>query len=79
MSSEDTKVNNDMIVKQEYVTTESAETSAQPPAQAEPRKPAQEQTRTENLQRIQQRKLKVIVFSYGFKFILILLFFCEDI
>lgn len=63
MSLEESKLNNDVIVKQEYATTESVETTTQPPAQAEPRKPAQEQTRTENLQRIQQRKLKVNVFS----------------
>lgn len=57
MSAEEVKLTND--VKQEYSPTDSTEkntTTAPPPAQA---KPAQEQTRTENLQRIQQRKLKV--------------------
>ncbi len=59
MSSEEIKLNNDVAVKQEHSATDNNEkssTTAQPPAQA---KPAQEQTRTENLQRIQQRKLKV--------------------
>lgn len=60
MSSEEVKLNNDVVVKQEHSATDSTEknpATAQPPTQT---KPAQEQTRTENLQRIQQRKLKVI-------------------
>lgn len=59
MSSEEIKLNNDVVVKQEQSAgdgTEKNPTAAQPPTQT---KPAQEQTRTENLQRIQQRKLKV--------------------
>lgn len=63
MSSEEVKLNNDVAVKQEHLATDSTEknaTTAQPPAQT---KPAQEQTRTENLQRIQQRKLKVLAFT----------------
>lgn len=61
MSLEDAKRNNDNV-KQEYSTLENNEknaTTSQPSTQTEPRKPGQEQTRTENLQRIQQRKLKV--------------------
>lgn len=66
MSAEEVKLTND--VKQEYSPTDSTEkntTTAPPPAQA---KPAQEQTRTENLQRIQQRKLKVSWFGIRCKF-----------
>lgn len=61
MSSEEVKLSSDVVIKQEYVAAESSEknSTTQLPA-TEPRKPAQEQTRTENLQRIQQRKLKVI-------------------
>ncbi|XP_037033145.1 histone acetyltransferase KAT2A [Bradysia coprophila] len=58
MSSEEVTLNSDVVVKQEQSATDSTEknpSTAQPP-QA---KPAQEQTRTENLQRIQQRKLKI--------------------
>lgn len=68
MSAEEVKLNNDVVVKQEYSATDSTEknpTTAPPPAQT---KPAQEQTRTENLQRIQQRKLKVIVFTFDLNF-----------
>lgn len=66
MSSEEIKLNNDVVVKQEQSASDSTEknpTAAQPPTQT---KPAQEQTRTENLQRIQQRKLKVSACWIGF-------------
>ncbi|KAJ6647262.1 Histone acetyltransferase KAT2A [Pseudolycoriella hygida] len=59
MSLEEGKLSSDVVVKQEYSGSENTEktpAAAQPQAQA---KPAQEQTRTENLQRIQQRKLKI--------------------
>lgn len=69
MSAEEVKLNNDVVVKQEYSaidsSTEKNPSTAPPPAQT---KPAQEQTRTENLQRIQQRKLKVIVFTFDLNF-----------
>lgn len=61
MSSEEGKLSVDSVVKQESSDNDKNPSSAQTPA-----KPAQEQTRTENLQRIQQRKLKVIYFAKNF-------------
>lgn len=63
---EEVKLVNDAVIKQEYAATDSSEknaNTAQTPAQT---KPAQEQTRTENLQRIQQRKMKVGIFYIPF-------------
>lgn len=73
MSSEEVKVNNEVAVKQEHSATDSIEKNQT----TAPTKPAQEQTRTENLQRIQQRKLKVIsviTFAINFALFFIILF-----
>lgn len=51
-------MSSDVTVKQEHSGTDSTEKNPST-TQPTPAKPAQEQTRTENLQRIQQRKLKV--------------------